>query len=112
MDTVDLPAPLRELLRPGRAEGPADRGADPAPAVWRADGGHAQRSGLGGGIVIDKRAGWSARGGAPLVRVELDRAARGAGRAPAGLPGRGGGELVPGTGDGAGQRGSDERWAQ
>ena len=49
---------------------------------------------------------------APLVRAEPDRAARGTGRAPAGLPGRGARELVPGTGDGAGQRGSDERRPQ
>ncbi len=90
LDAVDLPADLQLLVRRGAAPGPADRRA--GGRAGRRHPAHPRRSGL--------------------VGAEPARAARGGRLAPAGLRLRGPGELVPGPGHGAGQRGGHRRRAQ
>ena len=95
LDAVDLPADLQQLVRPGRGRG---RGGRARPV---------------GELVAEFAAGPApGPGRAGLGRPVRRRAARRRRRSPAGLPGRGGRQLVPGAGHRTGRRGGDRRGPQ
>jgi hypothetical protein len=94
LDAVDLPAPVRSVVRPRGGCRPAGRGAGRRPRR-----GHARSARRDDGRT---RVARSVRAGAP----RRDR------RAEAGVSRRGDGQLVPGARHRAGQRGDHRRRAQ